>query len=115
MKRRSVVFSVLAGPTLAMASGEDIWIESVMPGAGPCGGYQTEEQEGEVGCRDRAGRADCDDGSPWFYNRNYRINRTHLYKYYQYGTRHLCTPWSETGSCCNTIAEPPCPASNCVL
>jgi hypothetical protein len=90
-------------------------IENVAPTAGPCGTYVSESIVGETGCHDRGGLSACDDGSAWFYNKNFTITRQHLTKLYTSGTRHLCTAWSQTGPCCNTVAEPPCPSSTCHL
>lgn len=67
----------------------------------------------EAGCRSSAGIAACDDGTPWFWNKNYRVEREHLRKFYINGTRHLYQPWRLSGGCCNTIAEGDGEMSNC--
>ncbi|MBS1702300.1 MAG: hypothetical protein JST12_11610 [Armatimonadetes bacterium] len=110
------IFTLGALVISALSSASTAWpIENIAPTAGPCGTYVTETITGETGCRDRGGLSACDDGSPWFYDKNYTITRQHLTKIYTSGTRHLCTAWTPSGPCCNTIAEPPCPDSTCHL
>ena len=91
-------------------------VENVAPTATACGTYLGGDTViGETGCEDRAGLSSCDDGSPWFINKNFSVSRQHLTKRYSGGTRNLCTNWSKSGTCCNTVSEPPCPASTCIL
>lgn len=115
MRLRLCVTLVLFAWSMALL-GAPTWIEHILPGQIPqCGAYKTENQTSEFGCRDQGDRSACDDGTPGFMNKNYKLSREHLRKYYEYGARHLCTPWTETGDCCNTIAEGNCPPSNCYL
>jgi|GEM_PF-7036406 len=98
---------------VVIASGYSGRIERVIRSSPDCAVYQSEVDETEAGCRDSAGISPCDDGTPWFLNKNYQVQRMHLRKYYSNGTRHLCEPWVLSGGCCNTIAESECPWSNC--
>lgn len=115
LQLRLSIFAGLLVVSIWMAMGTPVYIENCSPTAVACGDYVSEQWIYEEGCRDRQERNKCRDGTPWFYNLNYRIKRTRIDKYYQNGTRHLCTAWNEDGACCNSINESACPDSSCTL